>query len=62
MDCHGRTALSAIHGLPQADRFFYRSYCEEVLIVRVHREIIRSEGPPDVLRDDKMVGHGCALA
>jgi len=34
---------------------FNRSYYEEVLIVRVHPEIFRSEGIPDALRDEKNV-------
>jgi PPK2 family polyphosphate:nucleotide phosphotransferase len=36
---------------------FNRSYYEEVLIVRVHREILRSEGLPDAPRHDKKVWH-----
>ena len=36
---------------------FNRSYYEEVLIVRVHPEIFRSEGLPDALRDEKKVWH-----
>jgi PPK2 family polyphosphate:nucleotide phosphotransferase len=36
---------------------FNRSYYEEVLIVRVHPEIFRSEGIPDALRDEKNVWH-----
>ena len=34
---------------------FNRSYYEEVLIVRVHREILRSERIPDAPRDDHAV-------
>ncbi len=34
---------------------FNRSYYEEVLIVRVHPEIFRSEGLPDALLDEKNV-------
>ncbi len=34
---------------------FNRSYYEEVLIVRVHPEILRSEGLPDELLDEKAV-------
>jgi polyphosphate kinase 2 (PPK2 family) len=34
---------------------FNRSYYEEVLIVRVHREILRSEGIPSAPHDDKAV-------
>ena len=30
---------------------FNRSYCEEVLVVRVHPEILRSQGLPEELRD-----------
>jgi PPK2 family polyphosphate:nucleotide phosphotransferase len=39
--------------LPERGRIgiFNRSYYEEVLIVRVHPEILRSEGLPDKLRD-----------
>jgi len=36
---------------------FNRSYYEEVLIVRVHPEIFRSEGIPDASRDEKNVWH-----
>jgi PPK2 family polyphosphate:nucleotide phosphotransferase len=36
---------------------FNRSYYEEVLIVRVHPEILRSEGLPDSSRDEKSVWH-----
>jgi PPK2 family polyphosphate:nucleotide phosphotransferase len=36
---------------------FNRSYYEEVLIVRVHPEIFRSEGLPDALHDEKKVWH-----
>ena len=45
--------------LPERGRIgiFNRSYYEEVLIVRVHREILRSEGLPDALLDDKTVWH-----
>jgi len=40
--------------LPERGRIgiFNRSYYEEVLIVRVHREILLSEGLPDTPRDD----------
>ncbi|HXQ66053.1 MAG TPA: ADP-polyphosphate phosphotransferase [Alphaproteobacteria bacterium] len=43
--------------LPERGRIgiFNRSYYEEVLIVRVHREILRSEGLPDDSYDDKAV-------
>ena len=37
---------------------FNRSYYEEVLVVRVHPEILRSEGLPDALRDEKKAWHG----
>ena len=39
--------------LPERGRIgiFNRSYYEEVLIVRVHRDILRSEGIPDAPRD-----------
>ena len=36
---------------------FNRSYYEEVLIVRVHREILRSEGLPDAPHHDKTIWH-----
>jgi len=41
--------------LPERGRIgiFNRSYYEEVLIVRVHPEILRSEGLPDDLAEDK---------
>jgi PPK2 family polyphosphate:nucleotide phosphotransferase len=43
--------------LPQRGRIgiFNRSYYEEVLIVRVHPELLRSEGLPDELRDKKNI-------
>jgi len=46
--------------LPERGRIgiFNRSYYEEVLIVRVHPEILRSEGLPDVPKNEKKVWHG----
>jgi PPK2 family polyphosphate:nucleotide phosphotransferase len=43
--------------LPERGRIgiFNRSYYEEVLIARVHPEILRSEGLPDALVDEKTV-------
>ena len=43
--------------LPERGRIgiFNRSYYEEVLIVRVHPEILRSQGLPDALLDEKTV-------
>jgi PPK2 family polyphosphate:nucleotide phosphotransferase len=48
-----RTNLS----LPERGRIgiFNRSYYEEVLIVRVHPEILRTQGLPDELLDEKTV-------
>lgn len=45
--------------LPERGRIgiFNRSYYEEVLIARVHPEILRSEGLPDALLDEKTVWH-----
>jgi PPK2 family polyphosphate:nucleotide phosphotransferase len=45
--------------LPERGRIgiFNRSYYEEVLIVRVHHEILRSEGLPDTPRDDEAIWH-----
>ena len=45
--------------LPERGRIgiFNRSYYEEVLIARVHPEILRSEGLPDAPLDDKAVWH-----
>jgi PPK2 family polyphosphate:nucleotide phosphotransferase len=45
--------------LPERGRIgiFNRSYYEEVLIVRVHRDIFLSEGLPDVPRDDGTIWH-----
>lgn len=45
--------------LPERGRIgiFNRSYYEEVLIARVHPEILRSEGLPDALLDRKTVWH-----
>ena len=46
--------------LPERGRIgiFNRSYYEEVLIVRVHREILDGEGIPDTPRDDKQLWRG----
>jgi PPK2 family polyphosphate:nucleotide phosphotransferase len=46
--------------LPERGRIgiFNRSYYEEVLIVRVHPEILRSEGLPDALLNEKEVWQG----
>jgi len=43
--------------LPERGRIgvFNRSYYEEVLVVRVHPEILRSEGIPEELRDEKNI-------
>jgi PPK2 family polyphosphate:nucleotide phosphotransferase len=45
--------------LPERGRIgiFNRSYYEEVLIVRVHRDILLSEGLPDPPRDDETIWH-----
>lgn len=45
--------------LPERGRIgiFNRSYYEEVLIVRVHPEILRGEGLPDPLPDEKTIWH-----
>jgi PPK2 family polyphosphate:nucleotide phosphotransferase len=45
--------------LPERGRIgiFNRSYYEEVLIVRVHRELLVSEGLPDAPHDDKTLWH-----
>ena len=45
--------------LPERGRIgiFNRSYYEEVLIVRVHPEILRSEGLPDSMLDETAVWH-----
>ena len=45
--------------LPERGRIgiFNRSYYEEVLIVRVHRDILHSEGLPDAPHHDKKVWH-----
>jgi len=46
--------------LPERGRIgiFNRSYYEEVLIARVHPEILLGEGIPDASHDDKEVWHG----
>jgi PPK2 family polyphosphate:nucleotide phosphotransferase len=46
--------------LPERGRIgiFNRSYYEEVLVVRVHPEILRSQGLPDALLDDESVWQG----
>jgi PPK2 family polyphosphate:nucleotide phosphotransferase len=43
--------------LPERGRIgiFNRSYYEEVLVVRVHPEILRSQGLPEKLRDEKTI-------
>jgi PPK2 family polyphosphate:nucleotide phosphotransferase len=43
--------------LPERGRIgiFNRSYYEEVLVVRVHPEILRSQGLPEELRDEKAI-------
>src|ERR1039458_1159421 len=43
--------------LPERGRIgiFNRSYYEEVLVVRVHPELLRSQGIPEELRDDKSI-------
>ena len=45
--------------LPQRGRIgiFNRSYYEEVLIVRVHPEILRGERLPEIVLDEKTVWH-----
>jgi len=45
--------------LPERGRIgiFNRSYYEEVLIVRVHPEILRSQSLPDALPDEKTLWH-----
>jgi polyphosphate kinase 2 (PPK2 family) len=47
--------------LPERGRIgiFNRSYCEEVLVVRVHPEILRSQGLPEELRDEKSIWATC---
>ncbi len=49
----------ATRDLPERGQIgiFNRSYYEEVLIVRVHREILLSEGLPDARRGAKAVWH-----
>jgi len=46
--------------LPERGRIgiFNRSYYEEVLVVRVHPEILRSQGLPEELRDEKSIWTG----
>jgi PPK2 family polyphosphate:nucleotide phosphotransferase len=46
--------------LPERGRIgiFNRSYYEEVLVVRVHPEILRSQGLPEELRDEKNIWDG----
>jgi len=45
--------------LPERGRIgiFNRSYYEEVLIARVHPEILQNEGIPDAPHDDKVIWH-----
>jgi PPK2 family polyphosphate:nucleotide phosphotransferase len=45
--------------LPERGRIgiFNRSYYEEVLVVRVHPEILHGEGLPDVSHDEKAIWH-----
>ena len=46
-----------MRALPQRGKIgiFNRSYYEEVLVVRVHPEILRSQGLPEELRDEKKI-------
>ncbi|MFY9747455.1 MAG: ADP-polyphosphate phosphotransferase [Acidobacteriaceae bacterium] len=46
--------------LPERGRIgiFNRSYYEDVLVVRVHPELLRSQGLPEELRDEKTVWEG----
>ena len=46
--------------LPERGRIgiFNRSYYEEVLVVRVHPEILRSQGLPEELRDERTLWSG----
>ena len=46
--------------LPERGRIgiFNRSYYEEVLVVRVHPEILRNQGLPEELRDEKSIWTG----
>jgi len=46
--------------LPERGRIgiFNRSYYEEVLIARVHPDIFRNEGVPDLPHDDKVIWQG----
>jgi PPK2 family polyphosphate:nucleotide phosphotransferase len=48
------------HRLPERGRIgiFNRSYYEEMLIVRVHPEILYAQGIPDELLDEKIVWEG----
>jgi len=45
------------HRLPERGRIgiFNRSYYEEVLVVRVHPEMLRGQGLPEELRDEKTI-------
>ena len=54
ISCGARHAIC-----PKAGKIgiFNRSYYEEVLITRVHPEILRNEGLPDALLDEKKVWH-----
>lgn len=49
--------------LPERGRIgiFNRSYYEEVLIVRVHPEILRSQGLPDGLHNEKNIWAGAIV-
>jgi len=51
---------NAIRRLPERGRIgiFNRSYYEEVLIVRVHPEILSGEGLPDELMEEKSIWRG----
>ena len=45
--------------MPERDRIciFNRSYCEELLIIGVHRNILSSEDLPDPPHEDKTLWH-----
>jgi PPK2 family polyphosphate:nucleotide phosphotransferase len=59
MELHHDFLWRTTRSLPERGRIgiFNRSYYEEVLIVRVHPEILRSQGLPEELLDEKTIWH-----
>jgi hypothetical protein len=53
--CERPRETAGLSDLRSDQGIFNRSYYEEVLVVRVHPEILRSQGLPEELRDEKTI-------